>query len=87
MGHHFLLQQLFLADTDFTSVADPDPRSGTGTFWIPGSGIRIRDEQPGSYFRKLRKICWVKILKFFDADPGSRWKKFESGIEKNPVPG
>jgi hypothetical protein len=34
--------------------------------------IRIRDEQPGSYFRELR-IFGVKILKFFDADPG--WKK------------
>jgi hypothetical protein len=35
------------------SVADPDPgwvtkQSGSG------SGIRIRDEQPGSYFRELR---------------------------------
>jgi hypothetical protein len=40
--------------------------------------IRIRDEQPGSYFRELQKQYWVKILKFFDADPG--WKKFGSGI-------
>jgi hypothetical protein len=43
-----------------------------------GSGIRIRYGQPGSYFREPRKIVWVKILKFFDADPG--WKKFGSGI-------
>jgi hypothetical protein len=28
--------------------------------------IWIRDEQPGSYFRKLRNNFWVKILKFFD---------------------
>jgi hypothetical protein len=35
------------------------------------SGIRIPDEQPGSYFRELRKCFWVKILKFFDADLGS----------------
>ncbi len=43
-----------------TSVADPDPRSGA--YLTPGSGmsklqnirIRIRDEQPGSYFRELR---------------------------------
>jgi hypothetical protein len=35
-----------------------------------GFGIRIRDELPGSYFLELRKY-WVKILKFFDADPGS----------------
>jgi hypothetical protein len=36
---------------DFSSVADPDP--GFGAFLIPGSGIR--DEQPESYFRELRK--------------------------------
>ncbi len=37
-----------------------------------GSGIRSRDEQPGSYFQELRnKFFGVKILKFFDADPGS----------------
>jgi hypothetical protein len=29
----------------------------------------------------LETVFWVKILKFFDADPG--WKKFGSGIEKN----
>jgi hypothetical protein len=61
------------------SVADPDP--GSGAFLTPGSGIRdglkvsIRDEQPGSYFLELKTIfgfLGVKILKFFDADPGSR---------------
>jgi hypothetical protein len=42
-----------------SSVADP----GSGAFL----GSRIRDEQPGSYFLKLRKpFFWVKILKFFD---------------------
>jgi hypothetical protein len=86
------------------SVADPDP--GLGTFLTPGSGIRdgrksasgsgIRDEQPGSYFLKLRNhfFCFfgVKILKFFDEvrDPASGmetvrirdpgWKKVGSGI-------
>jgi hypothetical protein len=44
-----------------------------------GSGSRIQDEQPGSYFRELRNNFWVKILKFFDADPGQ--KKFGSGVE------
>jgi hypothetical protein len=55
-----------------------------------GSRIRIRDEQPGSYFRKLKKTTfWVKILEFFDVDPGSGmekirirdpgWEKFGSG--------
>jgi hypothetical protein len=55
----------------------------------PGSGIR--DEQPGSYFLELRNHFFgVKILKFFDGDPGSGmetvrirdpgWKKVGSGI-------
>jgi hypothetical protein len=58
---------------------------GLGTFLTPGSGIRdgrksasgsgIRDEQPGSYFLELRNHFFafggVKILKFFDEDPGS----------------
>jgi hypothetical protein len=59
--------------------------SGLGAFLTPGSGIRdgrkpasgsgIRDEQPGSYFIELRNhfgaFFGVKILKFFDEDPGS----------------
>jgi hypothetical protein len=58
------------------SAADPDP--GSGAFLIPGSGMgkkRIRIIFP---MVSLETIFWVKILKFFDADPG--WKKFESGI-------
>jgi hypothetical protein len=65
----------------------PDPRSG------------IRDEQPGSYFLELKNhflaFFGVKILKFFDEDPGSGmetvrirdpgWKKDGSGIQdKHP---
>jgi hypothetical protein len=46
-------------------------------------------ELSGSYriSESLITIFWVKILKFFDADPG--WKKFESGIRdgKNSDPG
>jgi hypothetical protein len=57
------------------------------------------DEQPGSYFLELRNHSFgffgVKILKFFDADPGSGmetvrirdpgWKKVGSGIrDKHP---
>jgi hypothetical protein len=84
------------------SVADPDP--GLGAFLTPGSGIRdgrksasgfgIRDEQPGSYFLELKNHFFaffgVKILKFFDEDPGSAmetvrirdpgWRQFGSGI-------
>jgi hypothetical protein len=48
-----------------------------------GSATRIRDEQPVSYFRALRNNFWVKILTFFDADPG--WKKFVSGMEKTRI--
>jgi hypothetical protein len=90
-----------------TSVADPDPGSGIGCVFDPGirdgrqsaSGSGIRDEQPGSYFLELRNhffaIFGVKILKFFDEDPGSGmetvrirdpgWKKVGSGIrDKHP---
>jgi hypothetical protein len=46
-----------------------------------GSGIRIGDEHPGSYFQEPRNNFWVKILKFFDVDadpdPGSGF-----GMEK-----
>jgi hypothetical protein len=43
------------------------------------SGSKIRDEQHGSYFLELRNYFFgVKILKFFDADPG--WRQFGSGI-------
>jgi hypothetical protein len=74
-----------------------DPGSGTGRKLASGSGIR--DEQPGSYFLELKKpfFCFfgVKILKFFDEDPGSGmetvrirdpgWKKVGSGIrDKHP---
>jgi hypothetical protein len=81
----------------FSSVADPDP--GLGAFLTPGSGIRdgrksasgsgIRDGQPGSYFLEFRNHFFaffgVKILKFFDEDPGSGirdpgWRQFGSGI-------
>jgi hypothetical protein len=87
----------------YPSVADPDPESGIGCLfdpWILDPGwekvsIRIRDEQPGSYFLELRNhffaLFGVKIvLKFFDEDPGSGmetvrirdpgWKKVGSGI-------
>jgi hypothetical protein len=53
-------------------LSDPwirDPGSGMGKKLGSGSGMNNR----GSYFRELKKtIFWVKILKFFDADPG--WK-------------
>jgi hypothetical protein len=68
------------------------------------SGSGIRYEQPGSYFLELRTHFFgffgVKILIFFDADPGSRmetirirdgkksdpgWKKVRSGMEKSRI--
>jgi hypothetical protein len=55
--------------------------------------IRIRDEQPGSYFLELRNFFWVKILKVFDADPirdGKNsdlgWKKVGSGVRDINIP-
>ncbi len=74
---------------------------GSGAFLAPGSGmgkkwkirIRIRDEQPGSYFRELRTIFGLKkyLNSLMRPDLGSRmkkkiripdsgWKKFGSGI-------
>jgi hypothetical protein len=77
------------------SVADPDP--GLGAFLTHGSGIRDGRKSAsgsGSYFIALRNhffaFLGVKILKFFDEDPGSGmetvrirdpgWKKVGSGI-------
>jgi hypothetical protein len=57
------------------SVADPDPRSGA--FLTPGPGIR--DGKKVS-IRIRKPFFWVKILKFFDADPGSRMETVGSGI-------
>jgi hypothetical protein len=49
--------------------------------------IRIRNEQPGSYFRELslETIFWVKILKLFYAYQGSgmgRIRIRDSGLKK-----
>jgi hypothetical protein len=74
----------------------PDPESGA--FFIPGSGM---DKKPISgsgvnilhhIFESLETIFWVKILKFFDADPGifltlnPGWKNSDPGW-KNSDPG
>jgi hypothetical protein len=65
----------------YLHVSDANPDPGSGAFLTPGYGmgkksksgseIRIRDEHFGSYFRELRNKYLVKILKFFDVDPGS----------------
>jgi hypothetical protein len=61
-----------------SSVEDPDP--GFGAFLTPGSGIRIQDSDPGLttriiFPRAYKTIFWVKVLKFFDAYPGSGMEK------------
>ncbi len=44
---------------------------------------------PDHIIKSLESIFWVKILKFFDADPGSWGKNSDpgSGMEKNLNPG
>jgi hypothetical protein len=53
----------------------------------PDPGSVIRDEQPGSYFLELRNYFFdffgVKILRFFNEDPG--WRQFGSGMEKSRI--
>ncbi len=44
-------------------------------------------EQPKSYFVELRNLFWVKIRKFFDADPGSGMEKIRIRDGKKSVPG
>ncbi len=58
-----------------TSVADPDLGFGMGKKSGSGSGMKNTDHISES----LETIFWVKIRKFFDADPGR--KKFGFGID------
>jgi hypothetical protein len=61
------------------SVADPDsgsgafltPGSGMGKYQDPGSGSGSGMNNPDHISESLETIFWVKILKCFDADPGS----------------
>jgi hypothetical protein len=46
-----------------------------------GSGIRIRDEQPGSYFRELRNNTY-SLMRIRDP----RWKNSDSGVGWVPDP-
>jgi hypothetical protein len=71
----------------YTQVAVLRMDPGSSAFLTPGSEIRdglkitirFQDKQPGSYFRELRKNFFlVKILKFFDVDPG--WKYILFGL-------
>jgi hypothetical protein len=63
--------------------------SGSG---IQDPGSRIRDEQLGSYFLELRNhfffaFLGVKILKFFDEDPGSGMETVRIQDRKKSDPG
>jgi hypothetical protein len=60
------------------SVADPDPRSGIRAFLTHRDPrwVKNQDPDPGGatriiFPRACKPFLWVKILKFFDADPGS----------------
>jgi hypothetical protein len=37
---------------------------------------------PDYSFESLETMFWVKILKFFNADPGSGMKKIRTGMEQ-----
>jgi hypothetical protein len=78
------------------SVADPDPVSGP--FLTPVSGIRdpgwVKNQDtdlgsgsgmsnPDPISESLEAIFWVKILKFFYADPGSGMENIRIRDGKN----
>jgi hypothetical protein len=73
-------------------IADPDPGFGAFLTLDPGwikIRVRIRDEQPGSYFRELNKQFFVlKYLNYLMRTRDPEWKKFGSGIRdgKNSDP-
>jgi hypothetical protein len=50
--------------------------------WVKSQdpGSESETNNPDHIFYWLKTIFGVKILKFFDADPG--WKKFGSGMEE-----
>jgi hypothetical protein len=71
------------------SVADPLRDPGSDVRLTPKSGIRMGKKSrsgagmnnPDYISDSLETIFWVKILKFFVADPGSGMEKFSSGME------
>jgi hypothetical protein len=68
------------------SVADPDP--GSGSFLTPGSGKSVSEtgmNNPDHISDSLETIFWVKILKFFDADPGSGMGKIRIRDPKSGI--
>jgi hypothetical protein len=77
--NNLMSQQEFAFVISTISVADPDPESAA--FLTPGSGSGMGKKSksgsglkdPDQISESLEITFWVKILKFFDADPG--WKK------------
>jgi hypothetical protein len=75
---------LFHIRTVWYSVTAPDP--GAGAWLNPGSGMGKKSRSgsgmniPEHIIERIETIFWVKILKFFVADPGSGMEKFGSGI-------
>jgi hypothetical protein len=53
-------------------IWDTGSGSGIGKKSGSGSGIWIRGKTWIIFLRAEKPFFWVKILKFFDADPGSR---------------
>ncbi len=66
---------------NYASVADPGSRMGKNS----GSGSAMNN--PDHISVGLDIIFWVKIFKFFDADPGSGMEKNRIRDEKNSDPG
>jgi hypothetical protein len=58
-------------DPDPVPFSPLDPGFGMGKKSGSGSGMNNSDH----IFKSLDKIFWVKILKFFDANPGSENEK------------
>ncbi len=64
---------------DRSSVANPDP--GSVAFLTPGSGMGKKSgsgsgmNNPDHISESLETMFWIKILKFFDANPVSRMEK------------
>jgi hypothetical protein len=46
--------------------------------WVKNQDSGSEMNNPDHIYESLETIFWIKILKFFDVDPG--WKKFGSGI-------
>ncbi len=73
LGYSITVGTYTLLKTE-TSVADPDP--GSSAFLTPGSGMGKKSgsgsgmNNPDHISESLETIFWVKVLKFFDADPG-----------------